>query len=145
MMKKVLLGLLSTLFLSFILAAQPAAAQRGSAPLFGEDRDILVSPQTFLLDDSKSAGVVAVTVHADIPFSLVEGGTVELTVGSGSIFPSYTFADDRGDLVAKFDWERVEGLFEGEEGETEVFTLTLTCDLIGGGTFKGDDDVRVVF
>lgn len=143
-MKKVTLGLFSALFLSFIIAAQPASAQRVSeTPLQGVDRPLLISPQAILLDETKALGVVEVTIHADISFSYIRN--LEATVELEGIQAESTFADDRGDLVAKFDWALVAGLFEGEEGESEFFTLTLTCTADGKEIFSGEDEVRVVF
>ena len=145
-MRNTTLRLFSILFLFVIIAAQPLSAQRESAPLHGEDRDLLVSPQTLLLDASKSLGIGMVTIHADVPYRSVVGGTVVLTVeGLGSVPAAYTFADDRGDLVAKFYWATLAELFEGEEGDSEIFTFAVTCDLEKGGTFEGEDDVRVIF
>ena len=79
-MKKTTVGLFSALLLLSISTIQPLAAQKPEAPLAGADRELLVSPQTLLLDEFKAKGIVAVTIHADIPFTAVETGTVELFV-----------------------------------------------------------------
>jgi len=144
-MKKVTLGLFAVLFLSFIIAAQPAAGQ-----VYGVDPDLKVSPQTLLLDWKSNNPVMVLTVHADINWETVH----ELTVLLEKIPATFTKADNRGDLVAKFDWEEIkvylEGLkADGEEGGSETLTLTLTCDYTDeeGNTdnFEGKDTVRVVY
>ncbi len=121
-MKKVTLGLFSVLFLSLLIAVQPASAQRVSeTPLKGVDRDLLVSPQTILLDETKALGVVEVTIHADISFNYVSN--LEATVELEGIRSQYTFADDRGDLVAKFDWAACGGTVRGRGRRIRVLHL----------------------
>ena len=144
-MSKTTLGMFSALLLFSLTTAQPSAAQKAEAPLAGADRDLLVSPQTLLLDEFKAKGLVEVTIHADVPFNTVDTKTVELSVELGDVPATSAFPDDRGDLVAKFEWDALAALFQGEEGETLTLILQLRCRLITGEIFEAEDEVRVVF
>jgi len=96
--------------------------------------DIVVSPSTINLD---SQGVW-VTVHADIPYSWVEGASVTLD----GVPVNFTKADDCGDLVAKFTVESIRALFPNIDEPVEV-NLTLCGDSLYG-PFSGTDTVRVI-
>lgn len=128
-MKKIPSVLLSVLFFSLFTAALPAPTQPPSG-----DIEIQVSPHTILLS-WKAKGDVRVTVHAEISYSTVATYTVVL----GGFEAISTFADARGDLVAKFRYEDVAELVG--EGDS---TLLLTGTLTDGTTFFGEDEVRVV-
>jgi len=144
-MKKATLGLFSAILFLSLSVAQPVAAQKAEAPLFGADRALLISPQTILLDEARALGVVEVTIHADVLYNLIdlEDDDLDATVVLGTVEASSIFADNRGELVARFDWAAVAGLVAGE-GE-DLVTLTLTCTSDGIVIFEEDDDVRVVF
>lgn len=105
-------------------AAQPAA----------DDIDIRVSPKVFSLGAVANCGA-GVTVHADIPFADVDCATVELQ----GIPAVETKADDRGNLVAKFDRVEVAAIVAPPSA-----TLTLTGSKLDGTPFTGSDTIRVV-
>jgi hypothetical protein len=128
-MKRVTSSLLAILLLSLLTAAQTANHQ-----LSPDEIEIQVSPQTILLS-WKAKGDVRVTVHADVDYSTVETLSVQL----GGFDALYTFADARGDLVAKFIYEEIRSLVE-----VGYSTLTLTGTRNDGTTFTGEDVVRVV-
>jgi hypothetical protein len=99
---------------------------------------IAIAPQTVNLQFQGEW----VTVHADIPFAAVVKGSVALDGISADI----ETADDCGDLVAKFDMDKADGIRDYletfvEEGRA---TLTLTGDTIAGSSFSGSDTVRVI-
>lgn len=121
--------LLPVLFLSLLTAARAAPT-----PPADEIVEIQVSPHTILLS-WKAKGDVRVTVHAEVDYSDVATFTVEL----GGFPALSTFADARGNLVAKFEYEDVRTLVA--EGYA---TLVLTGSLKSGTTFRGEDSVRVV-
>ena len=81
------------------------------------------------------------TVHADIPYRVVDTGTVVLTAPNGWLDASATFADDRGNLVAKFKMSELTGLLD-----TTVPTndLTLTGRTTADIPFAGTDAIRIV-
>jgi hypothetical protein len=92
---------------------------------------IAISPSTLVMG---SQGVW-VTVHCDIPYSTVAGMTVELN----GIDVDFTKADNRGDLVAKFQIDAVKGIVSPPSAE-----LTLSGLTTGGVPFSGTDNIRVV-
>ena len=93
---------------------------------------IKVSPGTIVLASRNEMPVV--TVHADIPYSQVAVGSVALN-GLGA---TLCFADDRGDLVAKFSLAKVKAMVSPPEA-----TLTLTGATKDGTAFSGSDTVPV--
>lgn len=115
---------MSVLGLGLTIAADPASADDAMAIA------IKVSPNTIVLA-SKGTWV---TVHADIAYSLVDTGTVELN----GLSPKITFADDCGNLVAKFPLADVKGIVEPPTAE-----LTLTGVTKAGVPFAGSDTVAV--
>ena len=99
-------------------------------PNVGPAPSITVSPNTLVL----SAPIRAVTVHSNIPCSLVNRDTVELN----GIEPYLTFADNMGHLVAKFKDEEVKDIVEpGYE------TFTLTGTMLDGQPFAAMDVILV--
>ena len=128
-MKRVPSILLAVLFFSLLTAAQPANNQPSPDQI-----EIQVSPHTILLS-WKAKGDVRITVHADVDYSAVADFSVQL----GGFDALYTFADARGDLVAKFSYEDVRSLVN--TGNT---ILVLTGTREDGTTFVGEDVVRVV-
>ncbi len=96
-----------------------------------ETVEIQVAPHTMLLSSVQSGEV---TVHVDIPYSLV----VESTIFMNGIAVSWTKADDCGDLVAKFDEAAVKGVLE-----LPSTILTLSGTTTEGVDFAGSDTVKV--
>ena len=96
-----------------------------------ETVDVQVAPHTMLLSHDQSGEV---TVHVDIPYSLV----VESTIFMNGIAVSWTKADDCGNLVAKFDEEAVKNVLE-----VPSTTLTLSGTTTEGADFAGSDTVKV--
>lgn len=94
--------------------------------------NIQVSPATILIGADQA---VMVTVHAEIPYSTVDGASVTLN----GIAVKATFSDLRGDLVAKFLSSEVKGVVSPGNGE-----LTLTGMTKDGQVFSGTCTVRVV-
>ena len=92
---------------------------------------IVISPSTINL---QAAGTW-VTVHADIDYSDVVGASVTLD----GIPVKATFADNRGDLVAKFLVGDVRGIVKPGTAE-----LTLCGTTRDGDTFSGTDTVKVI-
>jgi hypothetical protein len=96
-----------------------------------------VSPSTLNI---QSKGEV-VTVHTDIPYSSVVGGTVILN----GIPISWWKADNQGNFVAKFDMSDVKAL--AEAGLLEVpgeNVLTLTGYTIYDEEFTGTQTIVVI-
>ena len=99
----------------------------------GEDLTvpIVISPSTINLESEGTW----VTVHAEIDYSDVVGATVTLN----GITVKSTFADNRGDLVAKFAVGDVRGIVEPGTAQ-----LTLSGTTRDGDTFSGTDMVKVI-
>ena len=81
-----------------------------------------------------------VSVHADIAYSAVAPGSVELTIDDDPtvITPYLVFADLQGNLVAKFNLATIKGMVEPPKAE-----FHMTGELLLGGTFSGTDDIAV--
>ena len=79
-----------------------AYSRRGGAPS-PDGVIITISPRMLVLDRT---GGDDVTVHTNIPLDSVDRASVELS----GIPALTTFADDRGNLVAKFDDADVKGI-----------------------------------
>ena len=92
---------------------------------------IKVSPSVIVLD-SEGAWV---TVHADIRYWVVD----TLSLYLNDIPVTFTKADDRGDLVAKFSLDDVKEILT--VGEVELKMCGTTKD---DEAFEGVDTVRVV-
>lgn len=125
-MNRVLVTVVATLAL-FVFASSPLAAA-----------EITVSPNVINI---ASASTV-VTIHTDLPYSLVEGASVTLN----DLKISWWKSDDRGYFVAKFDSDEVKLLEEvAEAGEAgTLVTLELEGTLTTGETFSGADEVKVI-
>ena len=93
--------------------------------------DIVISPNVINID---SKGVW-VTVHAEIPYSVVAGASVKLN----GIDVTATFADSRGELVAKFCVDAVKEILEPGTAE-----LTLSGVTKDGISFSGTDTIKVI-
>lgn len=90
-MKRRIVGLALSFLLGMLLGGVPLQAQ---APE-GFDVAIRIAPQTLLLNSSQGGWV---TVHADIPYTLVDTRSLMLN----GVAVTFTKADLTGDLVAKF-------------------------------------------
>jgi hypothetical protein len=75
-----------------------------------------------------------VTVHADIPYSLVDTNSLEMA----GLQPVSVFADARGDLVAKFDQLLIQAIVSPPDAE---FTLTGNTKM--GQAFEGTATIQV--
>jgi hypothetical protein len=107
-----------------------------------DDIEIQVAPNVLSLQSNG----VWVTVHADIAYSLVVRNSVSLVIDSGNdIAPTLCFADDLGNLVAKFPIWAVKELFCDEEGcYDDVSTFKLVGETVDGEEFSGIDVISVV-
>jgi hypothetical protein len=121
-MRRVLVPAVAILAL-FILASSPLAAV---------EIDITVSPNVINI---ASASTV-VTVHTDIPYSVVAGASVTLN----GIEIDWWKSDNRGYFVAKFDANAVKGKVEANT----TATLTLSGVTTSDAEFSGTDDVDVI-
>ncbi len=92
--------------------------------------DIEVAPSMIIIKDEGEW----VTVHAVIPYSTVEAGSVTLN----GIQAVSTFPDACGELVAKFAHEDICAIVAPPSA-----TLTLTGMTTAGDVFEGTDTVRV--
>ena len=129
---------LTLTFLSLLLLCSTGAARPSPGPVAGEDLVIQVAPQTIILGRTANSGNVWVTIHADIDFSSAYVVSVEIEGNSGqTIDAEFTFADNRGDLVAKFSYDDVAYLLGPGDA-----TLTLQVE-DDGNTYTGSDDIRV--
>ena len=98
--------------------------------------DVAISPQTVNLQFQGEW----VTVHADIPFTLVEPDSVALD----GIPADLEKDDDLGYLVAKFKMAGEIGEYLESFLDAGAATLTLTGVTIDGDLFSGSDTVRVI-
>jgi hypothetical protein len=104
-------------------------------PVQGQDAELItiqVSPSTLLLKASQGGRV---TVHADIPFSVV----VKDSVKSNGVPAVSVFPDDCGNLVGKFN----EVLIKKDLAPPSA-DLTLTGMTKDGDPFIGIDNVQVI-
>ena len=99
--------------------------------------DIVVSPH-MLVQKSKTSKWV--TVHADVSFRTVAADSVVLYIDDRAeqIPASSVFSDDRGDLVAKFDFQKVKMAVAPPRAR-----LVLRGRLIDNSLFSGWDLVPV--
>jgi hypothetical protein len=125
-MKKLFYLTLCLSVMTLVLFTIPALCELESIPV-----GIVISPSTL---NVASQGTW-VTVHADIAYSLVAGATVTLN----GIGVQATFADNCGDLVAKFAIDDIKGIVQPGSA-----VLTLSGFTRDGTPFSGTDMVRVV-
>ncbi len=78
---------------------------------------------------------VWVTVHAEIPYSTVAG----LTVTLNEISVAYTKADNRGDLVAKFEIDQVKAILDVPNADLRLYGYTKD-----GNAFTGTASIGVI-
>lgn len=117
------------------LVATPGSATHRSI-------DVAVSPAVLIL---KSQGPARITVHANIAFTDVNHASVVLKVttmgGTTTVIPAVPgdlFADDTGELVAKFDAKLVKNAVTPTQA-----LLVFECNKWDGSTFSGAVTVRV--
>lgn len=122
-------GMAMALVLGLALVTGPAVRAADGDVLVIE---IQVAPQTILIGADQATYV---TVHADIPYSLVDGDA-SLTLNGLDV--GYTFSDDCGDLVAKFLSSDVKGILT-----PGVATVVLSGSTIDGELFTGSCEVRI--
>jgi len=106
--------------------------------------DIDVSPNVINIGSSSTW----VTVHADIPYDVVNASSVVLIVGLSTFSNDLCFADDRGNLVAKFDINVVKKQLKDLGTIDDLFTfalsgLTKAFDGNAQVPFYGEQDIRV--
>ena len=126
-MKFFCLSLCSFVALSLLLLQIPA-------PCYAFEIEIDVSPNVLNIQ-SKST---IVTVHTDIAYSLVVGGSVFLN----DVAIAWWKSDDRGNFVAKFDSDEIktlDGLIIGDYN-----TLTLTGYTTDKEAFIGTQNIMVI-
>lgn len=92
--------------------------------------EVQVAPHTLLLGATQGL----VTVHTDIPYGLVDEESVELN----EVAAVLTFADDCGNLVAKFPEDLIKAPLA--EPSAEMVLTGLTVD---GEPFAGTNIVNV--
>lgn len=116
--------------LCLVLASTTAVISGGRSD---DPLGVAVSPQLLILGVAQGGYV---TVHTDgLPFSQVVGSSVTLNdVPAASVF-----ADDCGDLVAKFKEAEIEALVSPPSA-----VLTLAGVKTDGTTFSGSDTVKVI-
>ena len=127
-MKRIMLPVL--LMLAILFAMNPAVTHAETITI-----DMDIAPNVLVL------GVQGewITVHTDLPFSTVDTSVDVLLDG---IPADQVFADDCGDLVAKFDQDTFKDMFQDITGSTSVsFEMTGAC--INGDDFIGEDSFTV--
>ena len=124
-----------TLFGVAVIATLPGAYAADDET---ETIDIKVSPSVIVLDSEGTW----VTVHADIRYWAVD--TLSLFLNGISV--TFTKADDRGDLVAKFCLDDVKGILDEEILEAGCVELRMSGTMKDpeAPAFEGVDTVRVV-
>ena len=125
MLRKVLLSVCASVLMLGLLAG-PAVSQTGEVTI-----PIVISPNTINLE---SEGVW-VTVHAEIPYSVV----VRVSVTLDGIPVKVTKADARGELVAKFCVDDVKAIVQPGTAELTLRGVTET-----GVEFTGTDTITVI-
>ena len=102
-----------------------------TVPALCQEIQIQIAPSTLNLTHQGTW----VTVHADIAYSIVDTATVELN----GIEVVSTFADDCGNLVAKFNADDVKAILE--PGSAVLTLKGTTKDRV---PFLGEDAIRIV-
>ena len=96
---------------------------------------IKVSPNNLAI----SSMGTKVTIHSNIPAGSVNVSTLELRIDGGEpLYPIATFADDRGNLVAKFNMNDAKGMVSVGQA-----TFTMTGDYFAGGDFSASDVIKI--
>ena len=129
-MKK-LTGVACILCLTVGILAGVALPRQGSRDI--ADTEVIVitiSPKTIIIGSDAEW----VTVHTNIPYYKVDRSTLILN----GIKVAWTKSDAKGNLVAKFDFTKVENIVNPPQA-----TLTLTGSTNDGVSFSGSDTVAV--
>ncbi len=92
---------------------------------------IAIAPSTLLIGVEQGG---AVTVHTNIPFGVVDASSLALN----GIAARAVFADNQGDLVAKFSEAAIEAM-----AAPGTMTLTLTGSYADGEAFEASNTVTV--
>jgi hypothetical protein len=136
-MRKAIIGLVLVGVAGVFTSDAAFAVRSGQGALGGRaitaaetEVPIQISPHALVFG---SAGVW-VSVHAEIAYSSVARGTVELE----GISARWTFPDSRGELVAKFDVDAVKAIVSPPSA-----TLRLTGATVDGRSFSGSDTILV--
>ena len=96
---------------------------------------IKVSPNNLAI----SSMGTKVTIHSNIPAGSVNVSTLALSINDGAaLYPTATFADDRGNLVAKFNMNDVKAMVSVGRA-----AFTMTGDYFDGGSFSATDVIKV--
>lgn len=121
--------------LSVVACALLVALGLSAGHAWSQEIAIQVSPNTLNLDSEGTW----VTVHATIPFSAVDLGSVTLTANGADVAISSFYADARGDLVTKSSIDAV-------KGKVDVGSATFTLSGLSktGEPFSGSDTIRVI-
>lgn len=134
------IGALGALGLLLVLGAGCADTPAIVGPSEAADTSARAAAETVLeIQISPATLVIAspgpwVTVHTNVPYSTVDGSTVELE----GIPATSTFADDCGDLVAKFVRDDICAIVAPPEA-----TLTLTGYKHDGEFISGSETIVV--
>jgi hypothetical protein len=118
------------LILTFVCAVVFGVSLTLQAASSVPEGGIFVSPSTLVIG---SQGVW-VTVHADVPYGIVDSASVTLN----GVPVTTTFADNQGKLVAKFRIDAVKGTVSPPSAEVE---LNADTEL---GPFVGTDTIRII-
>lgn len=119
-----------TVMVVALLVVIGSGISMANKPSEGEGICITISPKTLVLNSDGGC----VTVHTNISIELVDCNSLLLE----GIAPYLTKADDRGELVAKFDTDAVKSVVD-----TGQVTLTLTGVLEDGSSFAASDTITV--
>jgi len=114
-----------------LVLAALAVTAFAAAPPTVMDIYLKLSPDALVLGGPG----VWVTAHTDIAFSSVDGTSVALE----GVEAVSVFADNRGQLVAKFRQADIEAIVSPPDA-----TLTLTGLTVDGVRFAGTDTIRVM-
>lgn len=120
-------GLIAAIILIAVVGTSLVVANQAND---GEGYCITISPNTLVL----SSNVTLVTVHSNIPYSLVN--TVTLTLND--IPAKFSKADDCGDLVVKFSKADIQEIVE-----PGIATLTLSGEFKDGSAFQASDTITI--
>ncbi len=115
-----------------VLCVLAVVSQAWSNSRTDDPLGIAVSPQTLILSLDQGG---AVTVHTAIKYSAVQPASLTLN----GVAATSTWADSRGNVVARFNESQVEATVAPPSAE-----LTLEGLMKDGSPFAGSDTVRVI-
>ncbi len=131
MTKKILFILVAVILVALPLTTEASTSEDGSIY-------IAASPKALIFQGEGDQ--VIITVHTNVSYSSVAAGSVQLDTGISILPASYTYADDRGNLVAKFYGIKYSNLLV----EDKQVNLILNGVYDNGETFSGLDTIYVV-